>query len=149
MRFHNVPIMKNPLDLWMLQQIAFEIQPDFVVETGTWHGGSALYWAHTLNGMGLENARVLTVDIQDLTKGASNHPLWKRYVEFYKGSSTDPKIVAQFAQRAKGAKVIVNLDSDHTMAHALEELRLYSPMVSKGLHRSRGHAHRRRADQSE
>ena len=76
MRFHNVRIIKNPLDLWMLQQIAFEVRPDFVIETGTWYGGSALYWANTLNGMGLESARVLTVDIQDLTnEGASSHPL--------------------------------------------------------------------------
>ena len=132
LRFHNVRIIKNPLDLWMLQQIAYEIQPDFVVETGTWQGGSALYWAHTLNGMGLENARVLTVDIQDQTSVASTHALWKKYVEFFKGSSTDPKLVSQIAQRVKGAKVIVNLDSDHSMAHVLEELRMYSPMVSKG-----------------
>src|SRR5262249_24466671 len=84
--FHNVRIIKNPLDLWMLQQIAYEVRPDFVIETGTWYGGSALYWAHTLNGMGLENARVLTVDLQDLTKlGASSHPLWKKYVEFSLG----------------------------------------------------------------
>ena len=67
MWFHNVRIIKNPLDLWMLQQIAYEVRPDFVIETGTWYGGSALYWAHTLNGMGLENGRVLTVDMQDLT----------------------------------------------------------------------------------
>src|SRR5262249_9477587 len=70
--FQNVRIIKNPLDLWMLQQIAYEIQPAYVIETGTWYGGSALWWANTLNGMGLENSRVLTVDIQDLTgKGAS------------------------------------------------------------------------------
>jgi cephalosporin hydroxylase len=130
--FHNVRIIKNPLDLWMLQQIAYEVQPDYVVETGTWMGGSALYWAHTLNGMGLENARVLTVDIQDLTKEAATHPLWKRYVEFSLGSSTDPKIVAKWAQRVKGSRVIVNLDSDHSMQHVLQELRMYSPMVSPG-----------------
>jgi cephalosporin hydroxylase len=133
MRFHNVRIIKNPLDLWMLQQIAFEVRPDFVIETGTWYGGSALYWAHTLNGMGLENARVLTVDIQDLTKeGASSHPLWKKYVEFYLGSSTDPKIVAKFAQRVRNQHVIVNLDSDHSMPHVLQELRMYGPLVSPG-----------------
>jgi cephalosporin hydroxylase len=133
MRFQNVPIIKNPLDLWMLQQIAYEVQPDFVVETGTWYGGSALYWAHTLNGMGLEKARVLTVDIQDFTKqGASAHPLWKKYVEFFLGSSTDPQIVAKIADRVKGSRVIVNLDSDHSMAHVLRELRLYAPMVSPG-----------------
>jgi cephalosporin hydroxylase len=130
--YQNVRIIKNPLDLWMLQQIAYEIRPDFVIETGTWYGGSALYWANTLNGMGLENARVLTVDIQDLTKGASAHPLWKKYVEFSLGSSTDPAIVSKYAERVKGSRVIVNLDSDHSMHHVLNELRAYAPMVSPG-----------------
>jgi cephalosporin hydroxylase len=131
--FQNVRIIKNPLDLWMLQQIAYEVRPDFVIETGTWYGGSALYWAHTLNGMGLENARVLTVDIQDLTgQGASSNPLWKKYVEFSLGSSTDRAIVAKYAQRVKDSRTIVNLDSDHSTHHVLNELRAYAPMVSPG-----------------
>lgn len=131
--FQNVRIIKNPLDLWMLQQIAYEVQPDFIVETGTWYGGSALWWAHTLNGMGLENSRVLTVDLQDLTnQGASSNRLWKKYVEFSLGSSTDPKIVAKFVERTKNSRVIVNLDSDHSMNHVLNELRMYSPMVHPG-----------------
>jgi cephalosporin hydroxylase len=133
MWFHNVRIIKNPLDLWMLQQIAWEVQPDFVIETGTWYGGSALYWAHTLNGMGLESARVLTVDIQDLTnQGASSHPLWKKYVQFFLGSSTDPKIVGRIAEQVKNRRVIVNLDSDHSMHHVLQELRMYAPLISPG-----------------
>jgi cephalosporin hydroxylase len=130
LQFHNVRIIKNPLDLWMLQQIAWQVRPDFVVETGTFHGGSALWWAQTLNGMGLEHARVLTVDIQDLTKTAATHPLWKKHIDFYLGSSTDPRIVSRIAQRVRNARVIVNLDSDHSMAHVLRELRLYAPMVS-------------------
>jgi cephalosporin hydroxylase len=131
--FQNVRIIKNPLDLWMLQQIAYEVRPDFIVETGTWYGGSALWWAHTLNGLGLENARVLTVDIQDLTnKGASSNPLWRKYVEFSLGSSTDPKVVAKFVERTKNSRVIVNLDSDHSMGHVLNELQLYAPMVKAG-----------------
>ena len=131
MWFHNVPIGKNPLDLWMMQQIIYEIQPEFIVETGTFMGGSALYFAHTLNGMGLENSRVITVDISDLTSTAAKHPLWK-YVTFLKGSSTDPAIVAQIAQRVKGHKTLVTLDSDHSMQHVLNEMRAYSPMVSRG-----------------
>ncbi len=131
--FQNVRIIKNPLDLWMLQQIAYEIRPDFVVETGTWYGGSALWWAQTLSGMGLDTARVETVDIQDLTgKGASFNPLWKKHVDFFLGSSTDPKIVAAIAERVKNRRVIVNLDSDHSMRHVLNELRLYAPLVSAG-----------------
>jgi hypothetical protein len=144
--FQNVRIIKNPLDLWMLQQIAYEVRPDFVIETGTWYGGSALYWAHTLNGMGLENVRVLTVDIQDLTNhGASSNPLWKKYVEFFQGSSTDPKIVSAIAQRVKDSRVIVNLDSDHSMHHVLQEFADVRALGQPGqLHRRGGHAPRRR-----
>ena len=133
MWYHDVPIIKNPLDLWMLQQIAYEIRPDFIVETGTWQGGSALWWANTLEGMGLEKTRVLTVDIQNLVSPAAKaHPQWNKHVEFFLGSSTDPKIVAELAKRVKGARVLVNLDSDHSMAHVFRELTLYAPMASPG-----------------
>jgi cephalosporin hydroxylase len=132
MWFHNVPIEKNPLDLWMMQQIIYETQPEMIVETGTFRGGSALYWAHTLNGMGLENSRVLTVDIGDYNATAATHPLWKKYVTFFKGSSTDAGIVAEIAKRTQGRKTLVTLDSDHSMQHVLNELRAYAPLVTKG-----------------
>jgi cephalosporin hydroxylase len=132
MWFHNVPIEKNPLDLWMMQQIIYEIQPDFVVETGTYRGGSALYWASTLHGMGLENSRVVTVDVQDLTATAATNFLWKKYVTFLKGSSTDPAIVSKIAGLVKGHKTVVTLDSDHSMNHVLNELHAYAPMISRG-----------------
>ena len=132
MFFQNVQIEKNPLDLWMMQQIIYEQRPDLIIETGTWRGGSALYWAYTLNGMGLENSRVATVDIQDLTKTAAANPLWNKYVNFFLGSSTDPAIVARIAGLAKGKKVLVTLDSDHSMGHVINELHAYAPMVSRG-----------------
>jgi cephalosporin hydroxylase len=132
MFFQNVQIEKNPLDLWMMQQIIYEQRPDLIVETGTWRGGSALYWAYTLNGMGLENSRVATVDIQDLTRTAAANPLWKKYVSFFLGSSTDAAIVSRIAELARGKKVLVTLDSDHTMGHVINELHAYAPMVSRG-----------------
>ncbi len=130
--FHGVPIIKNPLDLWMMQQIFYEVRPDFVIETGTWKGGSALYWAHTLNGLGLTHSRVLTVDVNDQTAEASTHDLWKQYVEFFVGSSTDPAIVDKIRKQVAGGTVLVTLDSDHSRDHVLEELRLYAPMVTPG-----------------
>jgi len=132
MWFENVPIEKNPLDLWMMQQIIYETRPDFIIETGTFRGGSALYWAYTLNGMGLANSRVITIDIQDLTANAASSPLWKKYVTFYKGSSTAPDIVAEIAKKTKGHSVLVTLDSDHRAEHVLNELHAYSPMVTPG-----------------
>jgi len=130
MWFQNVRLEKNPLDLWMMQQIIYETQPDFIVETGTWRGGSALYWAYTLNGMGLEKSRVITVDIQDLHGNAAASPLWKKYVTFMKGSSTDAKITAEIQKLAAGHKTLVVLDSDHTMKHVMNELHAYAPMVT-------------------
>jgi cephalosporin hydroxylase len=132
MWFENVPIEKNPLDLWMMQQIIYETRPDFVIETGTFKGGSALYWAYTLNGMGLESSHVFTSDIQDLTGTAATNPLWKKYVTFYKASSTSPEVVNDIAKRVKGHKVLVTLDSLHTAEHVLAEMRAYAPMVSPG-----------------
>ena len=41
--------------------------------------------------------------------------------------STAAAVLAQ-----KGRRVIVNLDSDHSMGHVLQELRMYAPMVSPG-----------------
>jgi cephalosporin hydroxylase len=130
--FYNIKIGKNPVDLWVMQDIIWEIRPDFIIETGTFRGGSALFWANVLNGMGLTNSRVITVDISDYTYEASAHPLWKRYIDFYLGSSTDPKIVAAIAKKVKGQKTLVTFDSDHRARHVLRELRMYGPMVSRG-----------------
>src|SRR5262249_2692812 len=130
--FHNVKVLKSPLDMWVLQDIIREVRPDFVIETGTFRGGSALAFANMLNGMGLTNSRVLTVDIQDFRDEASAHPLWKEYVEFYLGSSTDPEIVSRISRKARGRKTLIDLDSDHSMSHVLKELRMYSPLVSRG-----------------
>ena len=130
--FHNIKIGKNPVDLWVMQDIIWEIRPDFIIETGTFRGGSALFWANVLNGIGLTNSRVITVDISDYTYEASEHPLWKQYVDFYLGSSTDPQIVAAIARQVRGKKTLVTFDSDHRAPHVLRELRMYSPMVSRG-----------------
>jgi cephalosporin hydroxylase len=132
MYVHNVPIMKNPLDLWIMQQLVYETRPDFIVETGTAFGGSAMFWAQTLEGMGLDQARVVTVDIADSRQAAATDPLWKKHVEFLRGSSTDPAIIAAIRKRIGDGRTMVALDSDHSRAHVLRELRLYSPMVSRG-----------------
>lgn len=132
MWFQNVQIEKNPLDLWMVQQIIYEQQPDCVIETGTFRGGSALYYAYTLNAMGLDKSRVFTVDIADQSQQAQASPLWKKYVTFQLASSTGPDVLAKVSGACAGKKTLVALDSDHRMNHVLKELELYSPLVARG-----------------
>src|SRR4029434_3025793 len=45
-------LVKCPLDLWVYQELLVRTQPDFVVETGTYFGGTALYFAMLLDHIG-------------------------------------------------------------------------------------------------
>jgi cephalosporin hydroxylase len=128
----GVRIQKNPMDLYMMQQVIFDVRPDYIIEAGTAYGGSAIYWAHILDGLGLDESKVLTIDITRYEEEAEQQPLWKKHVEFLHGSSTDPAIVERIRQRVAGKKVLVVLDSNHAADHVLNELRAYGPMVSQG-----------------
>jgi cephalosporin hydroxylase len=133
LRFQGVKVSQNPLDLWMTQQIIYEVQPEFVILTGAREGGAALSYAGGLNGMGLDRSRVLAVGAREPAPDAAARPLWKRWVEYIRGDSTDPGIVSRLKDRTRRAKTIVILDSpDRSVQKVLQELRLYSPLVSRG-----------------
>lgn len=130
-RWMGVRALQNPNDVWITQEIITDVKPDYVVEAGTAAGGSAIAWAMFLSQVN-PNGRVITIDIEDNTAEARKVPIWKERVEFFKGSSTDPAIVAEVARRVKGKKVVVLLDSDHSKAHVLNELKAYSDFVPVG-----------------
>ena len=127
----NVPTWQNPNDAWITQEIISEVKPDFVIETGTHRGGSALLWALVLAQVKPEG-KVITVDIQKGIDAASQLPVFQERVEFLQGSSTDPETVAQIKQRIADGTGLVILDSNHSKDHVLNELRLYADFVSVG-----------------
>ncbi len=131
-RFLGVPTLQNPLDVWVTQEILYQVKPDFVIETGTYHGGSAALWAVFLEHIN-PAGRVITIDIEDRRSiRAKRLPIYKRKVDFLLGSSTDPAIVAEIEKRVQGKKVLVILDSNHATEHVRAELEAYSPLVSVG-----------------
>jgi cephalosporin hydroxylase len=132
LRFQNIRIQKSPLDLWMIQQILYEVHPDFVVVTGTGTGGFAVYLAQTLDGLNLPGSRILTIGKAGPAPEASNHFLSKKYVEYLRGDSIDQALASAIASRVKGRKTVVILDSDHTQEHVIQELHLYAPLVNSG-----------------
>jgi cephalosporin hydroxylase len=131
-KFLGVFTRQNPCDAWIIQEIISEVKPDLIIETGTFHGGSALLWALILENTNADG-RVITIDIKDNREQRSiDLPIAKRRVDFLLGSSTDPEIVAEVSRRAKGKKILVILDSLHTKEHVFNELKAYSPLVSLG-----------------
>lgn len=127
----GIGTLQNPNDVWITQEIIYETKPDFIVETGTYLGGSALLWAMILEQVN-PDGKVITIDIKDLSRRNRQHPLFKKKVEFILGGSTDEMTINKVKQRVKGKKVLVILDSLHTKSHVLEELNLYSPFIPKG-----------------
>ena len=99
---------QNVLDLWTIQETITEVRPALLIETGTWDGGSALFYAQLMDLLG--EGRVLTIDIDD--KNDLDHPR----VEFLHGSSTAPETMEKVhaAAEATDGPVMVILDGDHS-----------------------------------
>jgi cephalosporin hydroxylase len=128
-RWMGVVLYKFPTDLWVYQEIVHETRPTLIIETGTAHGGSALYFAHL--GLVLGGIRVVTVDI-DNTKRDAELPRHEA-ITYITGSSIDPSIVAAVRSQIRpDDRVMVVLDSDHSEAHVRAELDIYAPLVSGG-----------------
>ncbi len=116
--------LKNPLDLWVYQEIMVETQPELVVETGTYRGGSAFYLASICELLGA--GEVVSIDIEPLREDYPEHP---RITYLGGRSSTDPDVVADVRARAEGRRTLVILDSDHSQAHVEAELAEYARLV--------------------
>jgi cephalosporin hydroxylase len=120
-----------PTDNWSMQEIISEIQPDYIIETGTMNGGTTLFYAAVLSYAN-PSGKVITIDIAPQVQDASRMPLWKQRVEMIVGSSVDPEVTDRVAREVQGKKVLVTLDSLHTRDHVLKEIQVYSKLVTPG-----------------
>jgi len=116
---------KCPLDLWIYQEIIYELKPDIIIECGTANGGTALFLASICDLV--NKGKVITIDIKKI----KNRPTHRR-ITYLIGSSTSWKIVARIKKLIKThEKVIVILDSDHNKEYVLKEMRIYSKFVTR------------------
>ena len=120
--WQGVPVAKTPTDLWIYQEIIHEHRPDYVVETGSWMGGSALYLAQLVERYG---GRVISIDLE--ARERPQHPS----ISWLHADSADPQTLERVAGEAHG-EVMVILDSDHSERHVLAELNHFAPLVSPG-----------------
>jgi cephalosporin hydroxylase len=128
------PIIQTPQDMVALQELVWRTQPDVIIETGIAHGGSLIYHASLLELLG-GNGRVIGVDIDIRPHNRveiEKHPMARR-IKLIQGSSVDAATLAAVKAELSGAqKVMVILDSNHTLDHVARELELYSPLVTQG-----------------
>jgi cephalosporin hydroxylase len=114
------------LDLWIYGEIIWETRVDCVVEIGVRHGGTTLWLADTVRNFRGEDARIVAIDIEppaiELPANAT----------FIHGSSVAPEVVEQVRPLCAGRRTMVMADGDHAAEHVLQELRLYTPLVTDG-----------------
>lgn len=128
-KWRGVHVLKPPTDLWIYQELITTLEPDLIIETGTYYGGSALFMYDVMKANFL-TGRIITIDIthERLVKKV-------RGVDYYLGSSTEKETidyVKAMIVAYQPKKVMVILDSDHDEAHVRKELDLYAPLVSVG-----------------
>jgi len=115
-------MIKLESDLDRYRHVIRTDRPDVIIECGTWHGGSARWFAET-------GADVITIDTvrhQDAHRGSR--------ITWITGNSADPELAMRVADMVVGRRTMVILDSDHSADHVAAEIRLYAPLVSPGCH---------------
>jgi len=129
MQWHGIRTLKLPSDVWSYQEIIFDHRVDHVIETGTRHGGSALFFAETLAARGAPGP-VVSIDIDSASRQLQAHP----GIRFLVGDSAAPEMVERalaLLPPSRGALFLI-LDSDHRRNHVLRELRAWIPVLRTG-----------------
>lgn len=134
-RWMGVTIWQLPEDLVRLQEVFFDVRPNWVVETGTKFGGSAIFFASLLELAGNNRGGVVTIDVSRTDEASavlSTHPLRRRVRSAIVGDAAAPATAAQ-AKAALGedpGTVLVFLDDYHGADHVYKEMELYAPLVT-------------------
>ncbi len=129
MTWHGIRTLKLPSDIWNYQEIVFERRIDHVIETGTRHGGSALFFAETLAARGAPGP-VVSIDVDAASRQIPAHEA----IRFLTGDSAAPSMVevALALLPASRGPLFLILDSDHARDHVLRELRAWVPRLKAG-----------------
>jgi cephalosporin hydroxylase len=129
----GIPIIQLPEDLLMMQELIYKMRPQVIVETGTAHGGTAIFYASMLALLGQGRVISVDVEIRHYNRLAIHaHPLSER-ITLIEGSSVSDAVVADVRQMIRPREVVlVALDSNHSYAHVRAELEAYAPLVTPG-----------------
>lgn len=136
----GLPILKNPLDLFIYQEIIYKTKPDIIIEIGTYKGGSAKYLRHLLTSICAENKNSLIITIDPTTDCKLS---WNG-IFYLRGKAKDVIEDVQFLIKHKhiiydcivevereNPKIMVIDDGSHTYDDTLANLNIYSQFVSQ------------------
>jgi cephalosporin hydroxylase len=129
----GVPIIQMPADIVATQEAIWRARPDVIIETGVARGGSVIFSAAMLQLLGKGKVIGVDIDIRSHNRDSiEKHPMSTRITLIEGSSIADETLAKVKSEIPPGASVMVILDSDHSKAHVLSELRAYGPLVTQG-----------------
>jgi cephalosporin hydroxylase len=125
--YRNVPFYKSPFDIAIYLQLLARQAPRTVIEIGTKHGGSSLWFADMMSAQGLANARVVSVDIKPLAKFTDSR------IIFLEGDAKKLGAVLthELLQTCQRPWLIIE-DSSHHYAETLATLSFFHSHLQSG-----------------
>jgi cephalosporin hydroxylase len=138
--YAGVPIAKFPEDLRVYEHLIWNARPNVVIELGTQHGGSALWFRDRLRALAsyhrLPNPRVISIDV-DVAAARSNlearDPSYGQTIDLVEGDVLDPSLPALIADRLPAdSRCLVVEDSLHTYETTIAALRGFARFVPPG-----------------
>lgn len=113
-------MLKLAADLDRYARIIEATKPEVVVETGTWTGAAAAWFAD-------RGVDVITIDTTP-----PPGPWDGSRVTVVTGDSANADVAAMVRGLVAARRCMVSLDSDHSGPHVSREIELYGPLVSPG-----------------
>jgi cephalosporin hydroxylase len=138
--YAGLPIAKFPEDLRVYEHLIWNARPNVVIEIGTQHGGSALWFRDRLRALAsydrLAHPRVISIDV-DIAAARSNletrDPAFQETIDLVQGDVLDPGLPDLIADRLPaGSRCLVVEDSLHTFETTMAALRGFARFVPPG-----------------
>ena len=130
----GVPVQQWPTDLILMQELITRLRPRRIVETGVYLGGTAVFYASLLHLLQIDG-RVISIDIEihpEARRNVGGSGFGDR-VRLIEGDSKSEIVHRELHAELSGeTNVLVCLDSDHSYAHTLGELRAFARYIPVG-----------------
>lgn len=136
----GIRFLQNPNDAITIAEILHDQDIDLMIETGAFHGASALYFASIMYQYRYDAKqnkvrpfKIMTIDISGIPKAnIDRYPLLAEHIMFIHGSSTADNVktlVNKTFSEMKPKNVFISLDADHTAKPVYDELIYYQNYV--------------------